>query len=152
MSWGTLFFSIRFIAHEETVHGGELPPEAVLEFSQFAVKGEVVGLYRDFGHTVACDALDVMGGQGVVAGDVVIIVGAEVALEDVSAREVAVGGEDDAVTAAQHQRQAVALGHAQHALVKCDLERECHQSPGIGVGRDGKGGRVEVVVIHHFLA
>ena len=57
-----LFSFLKVLTHQVAVHRCELPPETILEFIQFAVKREMLGLWWEFGNTVARDALDVIGG------------------------------------------------------------------------------------------
>ena len=137
--------------NQVTVDRCELPPESVLELVQLAVKRETVGLGRQLGHPVAGDALDVVVGHGVITGDVVVVIGAVVALDDVAAGHVAVGLEHDMGTATQDQRQAVALAHVQHPLVVGDFQGKTEHPPRRCYCRHGKPGRVEEVVIHHLL-
>ena len=89
-------------AHQIAIKCGELPPKAILEIIQLAVKGHVACLCRQLGHAIACDALDVIVAHHVMAGHVVLVAVAEVALDDVFTARSAVGLEHHMVASAQH--------------------------------------------------
>ena len=73
------------------------------------------------------------------------------ALDNVGTGYCSVCLEHDAVTAPEHQGQAVALSYIEQSLVIGYLKHECHQSTGIGGCLDSKTRSVKEVIIQHLL-